>query len=193
MRRVPVLDVKVWTLQRYTDPTGLSGTGVVAFAAELPAGDGSARVALSRWATRTPPPGHPVPVHQTSIWASVAEIEAVHGHGGATELVPEPISPGRVRLVALSTLGLDSTARGFERDELRAVLVVWPDQRVSASLLNARRGHVATAEFANEVAACTLLEDWNDARLVAWELWPAPGGAVAGARLVRLVGVPEFL
>lgn len=193
MRRVPVLDCKVWALQRHADPSGLSGTGVVAFAAEIPAGDGSARVAVSRWASISPPPGHPEPVHQTSVWRSVEEIVAVHGHGGATELVPEPISPGRVRLVALSTLGLDSTARGFERDELRAVLVVWPDRRVTASMINTRRGHVATVEFASELAACTLLEDWVDARLIAWELWPAPGGAVAGSRLVRLVGVPEFL
>lgn len=59
-------------LQRMEDETGISGTGLVAFGVEFPDG-----ITVTRWNSD---------VAQTCIWASMVEVEAVHGHGGKTEI-----------------------------------------------------------------------------------------------------------
>ncbi|WP_260606815.1 hypothetical protein [Streptomyces sp. WAC08241] len=66
-------------LQRTVDITGVSGTGRVADGVLWP--DGTASV---RWRGERPSTVH---------WDDIAHAEAVHGHGGATEIVwddPEP-------------------------------------------------------------------------------------------------------
>ncbi|MFJ4418300.1 hypothetical protein [Streptomyces sp. NPDC088925] len=66
-------------LQRHRDITGVSGTGIVALGVLWP--DGTASV---RWLGDRP---------STVFWDSMDDAEAVHGHGGATEIVwddPEP-------------------------------------------------------------------------------------------------------
>lgn len=66
-------------LQRHRDPSGVSGTGVVAEGIEYT--DGT--VAL-RWYSYTP---------TTTIYDDLDAVEAIHGHGGATEVVwidPDP-------------------------------------------------------------------------------------------------------
>ncbi|MFF8290450.1 hypothetical protein ACF068_14645 [Streptomyces sp. NPDC016309] len=60
-------------LQRHTDVTGVSGTGRVADGVLWP--DGSADV---RWRGERPSAVH---------WDRFADAEAVHGHGGATQIV----------------------------------------------------------------------------------------------------------
>lgn len=62
-------------LQRDLDPTGISGTGVVAFGIRFP--DGTCVV---RW---NPPPGKPA---QTAVWDSVVDMIDIHGHGGSTTI-----------------------------------------------------------------------------------------------------------
>jgi hypothetical protein len=57
-------------LVRYADLSGVSGTGIVAHGVEF--GDGA--VAL-RWISPRP---------STSIWESVDDMIAVHGHAGST-------------------------------------------------------------------------------------------------------------
>lgn len=57
-------------LQRHADPSGVSGTGAVAYGAEFP--DGA--VAL-RW-----PGEHP----STAAWNDMRDMEATHGYQGAT-------------------------------------------------------------------------------------------------------------
>ena len=57
-------------LVRYADPSGVSGTGVVAHGVEF--GDGS--VAL-RWICSRP---------STSLWESIDDMITVHGHAGST-------------------------------------------------------------------------------------------------------------
>ena len=57
-------------LVRYDDPSGVSGTGIVALGVEF--GDGA--VAL-RWLSPRP---------STSFWESVDDMIAVHGHAGST-------------------------------------------------------------------------------------------------------------
>lgn len=61
-------------LHRDTDPTGISGTGVVAEGVEFTDG----RVAL-RWVTGQ----H----RSTVLWDDIRSVEAIHGHNGATRLV----------------------------------------------------------------------------------------------------------
>lgn len=57
-------------LIRHTDPSGVSGTGIVAHGVEF--GDGA--VAL-RWVSTKP---------STSVWDSLDDMISVHGHGGST-------------------------------------------------------------------------------------------------------------
>jgi len=60
-------------LQRHHDVSGVSGTGTVAVGVRWP--DGTASV---RWLGPRP---------SIVFWDSMADAEAVHGHGGATEIV----------------------------------------------------------------------------------------------------------
>jgi hypothetical protein len=60
-------------LQRHHDVSGVSGTGIVALGVRWP--DGTASV---RWLGPRP---------SIVFWDSMADAEAVHGHGGATEIV----------------------------------------------------------------------------------------------------------
>jgi len=63
-------------LVRDVDVTGISGTGVVAEGVQFSNG----KVAI-QWV---------VGEHQsTVIWDSLASVEAIHGHGGATRIVFE--------------------------------------------------------------------------------------------------------
>lgn len=64
--------MRVFTLRREHDPSGISGLGTVAEGVEF--GDG--KVAL-RWRTDTA---------STALYDSIADVEAIHGHGGATRI-----------------------------------------------------------------------------------------------------------
>lgn len=66
---------RVFYLQRKTDLTGISGTGVVAWGVQFPDG-----VVALRWTSRTPTS---VVFHD----AGIESVRAVHGHGGDTEIV----------------------------------------------------------------------------------------------------------
>jgi hypothetical protein len=73
-------------LHRSSDPTGVSGTGVVAEGVEF--GDGTAVV---RWRSRWP---------TTVLHQDMASVAAIHGHGGSTRvgwLDPDG-GPGEVAL-----------------------------------------------------------------------------------------------
>jgi hypothetical protein len=59
-------------LRRASDPTGVSGAGVIALGVQFPDG----RCVL-QWA----PPAQSLVIH-----AGAAEIEGIHGHGGQTVL-----------------------------------------------------------------------------------------------------------
>lgn len=75
---------RTFELVRYRDPSGVSGTGVVAEGCEFT--DGS--VAL-RWRGDNP---------ATAVWPNVESILAVHGHQGATEIrwIDAPRPPGNL-------------------------------------------------------------------------------------------------
>lgn len=64
----------LFTLARYVDGTGVSGTGVVAEGVIF--SDGT--VAL-RWLSNTP---------TTVFYNSIEDVESIHGHGGDTEVLP---------------------------------------------------------------------------------------------------------
>jgi hypothetical protein len=65
---------RVFILQRHVDVSGVSSTGPVAEGVEW--SDGTVSL---RWKGDTP---------STTFWqAGIAAIEAVHGHGGATEVL----------------------------------------------------------------------------------------------------------
>lgn len=63
----------LFSLQRDTDVSGVSGTGTVAYGVVFPDG----RVA-TRWNGK---------VAQTCAWESLDDVKAVHGHNGATRVV----------------------------------------------------------------------------------------------------------
>jgi hypothetical protein len=58
-------------LVRKNDPTGVSGTGPVAWVVEFPDGK-----AVTRWCASG--------TRQTCVWDSVLDIVIVHGHDGST-------------------------------------------------------------------------------------------------------------
>lgn len=60
-------------LYRQTDVSGVSGTGIVAEGVQFV--DGTAVV---RWRGQHA---------STVVWTSVADAEAIHGHGGATQII----------------------------------------------------------------------------------------------------------
>lgn len=60
-------------LHRAQDPSGVSGTGIVAEGVLF--SDGTVAV---RWHGQHP---------STAVWASLADAEHVHGHGGLTRVV----------------------------------------------------------------------------------------------------------
>lgn len=70
---------RLFTLQRDTDITGISGTGTVADGVLWP--DGTVSV---RWRGDRP---------STVAWDSLADAEYVHGHGGATRIVWDARTP----------------------------------------------------------------------------------------------------
>lgn len=59
---------RLFALQRDDDPTGMSGTGVIAYGEQLPDG----RVLL-RWVGPTP---------STVVWTSVDDLVHIHSHAG---------------------------------------------------------------------------------------------------------------
>lgn len=67
------MKMRRFELHRDKDESGVSGTGVVAEGCEFTNG----ACALT-WLTR---------FRSVAMYASVKELEAVHGHGGATRLV----------------------------------------------------------------------------------------------------------
>lgn len=68
--------MRTFNLVRHNDVSGISGTGVVAQGVEF--NDGT--VAM-RWI---------VGEHRSTVlWANIEAVVAIHGHGGATELVWE--------------------------------------------------------------------------------------------------------
>lgn len=66
--------MKRFVLERSQDVSGISGTGTVAEGIEFTDG-----VCVLRWKT--------APVASTAIYDTVADLIAVHGHEGATQLV----------------------------------------------------------------------------------------------------------
>jgi hypothetical protein len=80
-RRLPPLGMgevpRRFLLDRRRDPTGLSGTGIVATGICF-SWDGPV---VTRWR------GLYSGVHQITHWSTVDEVLRVHGHGGATDLI----------------------------------------------------------------------------------------------------------
>jgi len=60
-------------LNRVEDETGVSGTGIVAEGVQFTDG-----TAVLRWTTAT---------SSTAVYASIDDLEAIHGHGGSTQIV----------------------------------------------------------------------------------------------------------
>lgn len=60
-------------LQRDVDDTGISGTGIVAVGVVMPSG-----ICILEWCT----------FHSSvGFYKNVADVEAIHGHGGKTKVV----------------------------------------------------------------------------------------------------------
>lgn len=63
-----------FTVHRHTDVSGVSGTGVVAEGWE--SSDG--KTVVIKWLSETP---------SLEIWPDIRHVEAIHGHGGASQIV----------------------------------------------------------------------------------------------------------
>lgn len=64
---------RVFLMRRDIDETGVSGTGVIAAGVEFTDG-----VVVIRWLTEC---------RSTTVFASIDELRAIHGHNGKTEVV----------------------------------------------------------------------------------------------------------
>lgn len=101
----PMLAPRIFTLVRDVDVSGVSGTGLVAWGVVFPDG----KVA-TRWNGA---------VAQTCVWDSIADVEAIHGHGGATRVEWLDGERGRAdRLQAQVDAGIDA-------DRLYEYLAEW--------------------------------------------------------------------
>lgn len=79
--------MRTFHLERYEDETGISGTGVVAEGVEF--SDGTTVLRWLEAGTARPDVVRPT----TVVHESVASVEALHGHGGKTQIVyPEPFA-----------------------------------------------------------------------------------------------------
>lgn len=67
--------MRTFILYRIQDVSGVSGTGVVAEGVEF--SDGTC---VCRWTTSTP---------TTQTYNSIQDVEAIHGHDGATKIIFE--------------------------------------------------------------------------------------------------------
>lgn len=65
--------MRTFQLHRDVDVSGVSGTGIVADGAVFPDG-----VTVIRWRGER---------QSTVVWPSIEDVEAIHGHGGATRIV----------------------------------------------------------------------------------------------------------
>lgn len=64
---------RLFQLQRDVDVSGVSGTGIVADGVEFPDG-----ACVIRWRGER---------QSIVVWPSIDDVEAIHGHGGATQIV----------------------------------------------------------------------------------------------------------
>jgi hypothetical protein len=65
--------MRTFHLERDVDVSGISGTGTVADGCVFPDG-----VTVVRWRGDR---------QSTVVWPSIEDVEAIHGHGGATRIV----------------------------------------------------------------------------------------------------------
>lgn len=79
--------MRTFILFRTTDVSGVSGTGVVAEGVEFSDG-----ICVCRWRPDSD-------TASTCVYDSIADVEAVHGHDGATQIIweddltdPKPVS-----------------------------------------------------------------------------------------------------
>ncbi|WP_410790549.1 hypothetical protein [Kribbella sp. C-35] len=71
-------------LYRYRDPSGVSGTGVVALLVEFPPNEDGQQWVAAKWLGPNP---------SMTFWPGIAHLLEVHGHLGASEirwLDPDP-------------------------------------------------------------------------------------------------------
>lgn len=71
-KRIYDHDLRRFYLWRDVDETGISGTGMIAFGVEFPDG-----TVVTQWNSE---------ISQVSVWKSMEEVIAIHGHGGSTKV-----------------------------------------------------------------------------------------------------------
>ncbi|GAA2811926.1 hypothetical protein GCM10010522_32110 [Kribbella solani] len=83
-------------LYRYRDPSGVSGTGVVALVVEFPPNEDGRQWVAVKWLGP-----HPC----MTFWPSVDDLLEIHGHLGASEIRwmdPDPFDPDDNPMLAYS-------------------------------------------------------------------------------------------
>lgn len=77
-------------LYRFRDPSGVSGTGVVALLVEFPPDDEGRQWVVLKWLGKCP---------SVNFYSNVADLLEVHGHLGASDirwLDPDPFEPANL-------------------------------------------------------------------------------------------------
>jgi len=70
-------EIVLFSLQREYDESGVSGTGVIAYGVKCPYPNGKVSLA---WVAGS----H----HSVAVYDSISDVEAIHGHGGSTHIIP---------------------------------------------------------------------------------------------------------
>jgi hypothetical protein len=143
----------LFELHRVTDPSETSGTGRITTGVIWPGG-----AAVMRWSAPRPPAGYPYRVRQLDEFDSIAEVLAVHGHQGATQIVLlDPMTDPR----AADQAAPDVFAVTAPEGDVEAWGAWWPDTdrtaiyRPEHTAINGRRQvfRLATYRALSDVAA----------------------------------------
>jgi hypothetical protein len=103
--------VRTFHLNRVEDETGVSGTGIVAQGVVFDDG-----TCVLRWLTEN---------RSTTIFESLATLEAIHGHGGKTHIVltpiskhsPAPVTKGRAQTLARNAVSREAVIAKVDKEK----------------------------------------------------------------------------
>jgi hypothetical protein len=154
-------------LQRHSDPSGVSGTGIVAEGCEF--SDGAVAV---HWLGQWP---------STTVWGDIRSVEAIHGHDGATTVTyvhSDRLARAYKRVMPFALNASMWKPQTIEPhpehlDRLRLDFGDdWPAWRFWIALLDGS----TDAAICEEVAG-GIEHRWTDPEGLLWLTWLAPDAA----------------
>jgi len=154
------MTARTFTLERYEDPSGVSGTGVIADGVQWP--DGSVSL---RWRGEWPT----ITFHERGI----DSVQTIHGHQGATEIRWQEDEPSR----GGSTV--ERIVAGIQRTDIASVAVSFISGRAEIHAYMAADWLQWLAHLGGSPDAATKRDRPGDPERYPWEWsWTAPDGSV---------------